>query len=111
MKRYCLALDLIDNATLIAEYEYWHKADNGWPEIRQSIIDSGIINVEIYRISNRLFMIMETTNDFSFDKKAALDARNDVVQKWEQLMWKFQQPLPWAKEEEKWVTMDKIFQL
>jgi L-rhamnose mutarotase len=27
------------------------------------------------------------------------------------LMWKFQQPLPWAQKGEKWILMDKIFQL
>lgn len=111
MKRYCLALDLIDQPERIAEYERWHKAENGWPEIRQSLLDAGIINMEIYRTGNRLFMLMETADDFSFEKKAALDAANKKVQEWETLMWKFQQPLPWAKEGEKWVVMDKIFQL
>jgi L-rhamnose mutarotase len=111
MKRYCLAVDLVDDPSLIAEYEHWHKAGNTWPEIRNSIIDSGITNMEIYRTGNRLFMIMETTDDFTFERKAAMDAANTKVQDWEQLMWKFQQPLPWAKEGEKWVLMDKIFQL
>jgi L-rhamnose mutarotase len=111
MKRYCLAVDLVDDPSLIAEYEHWHKAGNTWPEIRNSIIDSGITNMEIYRTGNRLFMIMETTDDFTFERKAAMDAANTKVQDWEQLMWKFQQPLPLAKEGEKWVLMDKIFQL
>jgi L-rhamnose mutarotase len=111
MKRYCLAVDLVDDPSLIAEYEHWHKAGNTWPEIRNSIIDSGITNMEIYRTGNRLFMIMETTDDFTFERKAAMDAANTKVQDWEQLMWKFQQPLLWAKEGEKWVLMDKIFQL
>ena len=111
MKRYCLALDLKDDAELIAEYEHWHKSENAWPEITQSITGSGITNMEIYRTGNRLFMIMEVDESFSFDKKAALDAGNQKVQEWEQLMWKFQQPLPWAKEGEKWIMMDKIFAL
>jgi L-rhamnose mutarotase len=111
MKRYCLAVDLVDNPSLIAEYEHWHKSENIWPEIGKSIIDSGITNMEIYRTGNRLFMIMETTDDFSFERKASRDAADSKVQDWEQLMWKFQQPLPWAKEGEKWVLMDKIFQL
>ena len=111
MIRYCLALDLIDNAESIAEYEHWHKAENCWPEIRQSILDSGITNMEIYRTGNRLFMIMETNDHFSFESKAAMDAGNAKVQEWEQLMWKFQQPLPWAKEGEKWVLINKIFEL
>ena len=111
MKQYCLALDLVDDPGLIAEYEHWHKAENGWPEIRQSIKDAGITNMQIFRTGNRLFMIMETNDDFSFERKQSMDAANAKVQEWEQLMWKFQQPLPWAKKGEKWVLMKQIFQL
>jgi L-rhamnose mutarotase len=67
--------------------------------------------MEIYRTGNRLFMIMETEEHFSFEQKNKMDASNIKVQEWEQLMWKFQQPLPWAKEGEKWIIMDKIFEL
>ncbi|MBK5271814.1 MAG: L-rhamnose mutarotase [Bacteroidia bacterium] len=108
MKRYCLALDLKNDENLIAEYEAYHQ--NVWPEILKSIKDSGIEQMEIYRTGNRLFMIMETKNDFSFEKKAQMDADNDKVQQWEQLMWKYQQALPTAMPGEKWVLMDKIFQ-
>lgn len=111
MKRYCLAVDLIDNPDLITEYEHWHKTENTWPEIKKSIFDGGIFNMEIYRTGNRLFMIMETTDDFSFEKKSKIDAANPKVQEWEEFMWKFQQPLPWAKAGEKWILMDKIFEL
>lgn len=109
MKRFCLALDLKDDAQLISEYEAHHK--NVWPEILQSIHDAGIINMEIYRVINRLFMIMETTDDFSFEAKATADAANEKVQQWEQLMWKYQQALPAAKPGEKWMQMEKIFSL
>ncbi|RZA01796.1 MAG: L-rhamnose mutarotase [Sphingobacteriaceae bacterium] len=111
MKRYCFALDLFDDEKLIAEYEHWHKAENGWPEIKKSILDSHITDMEIYRTGNRLFMIMEVSDNYSADAKAEADASNPKVQEWEQLMWKFQQPLPWAKEGEKWVPMDLIFKL
>jgi len=109
MKKYVLALDLVDDPTLIAEYENYH--DDVWPEIRKSILDSGITNMEIYRFGNRLCMLMETADDFSFEEKGQMDAENDKVQEWEQLMWKYQQAIPGAKEGEKWVIMDKIFQL
>jgi len=111
MKKYCLAVDLIDDPVLITEYEDRHKKGNAWPAITKSITDSGITNMEIYRTGNRLFMIMETDDNFSFERKAAMDATNAKVQEWEQLMWKFQQPLPWARDGEKWVLMDQIFQL
>lgn len=111
MKKYCLALDLVDDPELIAQYEDWHRKENAWPAITKSITDSGILNMEIYRTGNRLFMIMETEDNFSFERKAAMDVSNPKVQEWEQLMWKFQQSLPWAKPAEKWIVMDRIFHL
>jgi L-rhamnose mutarotase len=109
MKRFCFALDLKNDTELIKQYEFWHKEDNAWKEIQESITGAGIINMEIYRTGNRLFMIMETEDDFDPQKKAAMDAANPKVQEWERLMWKFQSPLPWASNGEKWVQMKKIF--
>ena len=111
MARHCLALDLVNDPASIAAYEHWHKAENGWPEIKQNILDAGIEQMEIYRTGNRLFMIMETGENYDAAKKATMDRDNHKVQEWEQLMWKFQQPLPWAKDGEKWIAMDKIFNL
>lgn len=108
-KRYCLALDLKDDPSLIGEYEKYHR--DVWPEIIKSIRDSGIEVLEIYRSGNRLLMIMEVNKEFSFEKKAADDTLNPKVQEWETLMWKFQQALPWAKAGEKWILMEKIFEL
>ena len=107
MKRYCLALDLKDDPTLIAEYEQHHQMV--WPEILQSIKDSGILQLEIYRLANRLFMILEAEDDFSFEQKNAMDAANPHVQQWEELMWKYQQALPGAKPGEKWMLMKRIY--
>lgn len=109
MKRYCLACDLKDDEKLIKEYEAYHE--HGWPAIMQSIKDSGIEQMEIYRVGNRLFMIMEVNDDFSFEKKALADASNEKVAEWEQLMWKYQQALPVANPGEKWILMKKIFSL
>lgn len=109
MKRYCLALDLKDDPALIAEYEDYHR--KVWPEIEKSIKDSGIESMKIYRTGNRLFMIMETKDDFSFENKSKADAINIKVQEWEKLMWKYQQALPHAKPGEKWILMNKIFEL
>jgi len=109
MKRFCLALDLVDEPDLVAEYERWHQ--KVWPEIIKSISSAGIEVLEIYRTGNRLFMIIEALDSFSFEKKASMDAANSKVQAWEELMWSFQQALPWAKPGEKWILMNKIFEL
>ena len=108
MKRHCLALDLKDDPELIAAYEEYHS--NVWPEVLDSLGDSGIQHMEIYRISNRLFMIIEVSVTFSFEEKAKKDANNSRVQDWEELMWKYQQALPIAKPGEKWLPMQKIFE-
>ena len=107
MQRYCLALDLKDDPAIIADYERYHQ--QVWPETIQSIKSSGITVLDIYRTGNRLFMIMEATDQYSPTEKAKADAANPKVQEWETLMWKFQQGLPWAKPGEKWVLMEKIF--
>ena len=109
--RHCFALDLKDDPALIAEYERWHAPGGVWPEVLESIKSAGITGLDIYRTGNRLFMVMEVGDDFSFVKKAAADAADPKVQAWEALMWKFQQPLTFAKPGEKWVLMDKIFEL
>lgn len=107
--RYCLALDLKDDPALIAEYEKHHKKI--WPEIERSIRDAGIERMDIYRTANRLFMIMETNKYFSFEMKSEADMNNPKVQEWEKILWKYQQALPHAKPGEKWILMNKIFEL
>jgi len=109
MTRYCFALDLKDNPQLIAAYEQYHQSV--WPEIIDSIKEADIKSLDIYRVANRMFMIMEVGEDFSFEKKAALDAKNELVVQWEKLMWEYQQALPTAQPGEKWVLMQKIFTL
>lgn len=109
MKRYCLALDLKDDPAVIAEYKKIHQ--NIWPDIRERIKFDGITGMDIYLTGNRLFMIMEVNDDFSFERKSVSDAGNERVQEWENFMWTFQQALPWAKPGEKWVLMEKIFEL
>ncbi|MGB8193932.1 MAG: L-rhamnose mutarotase [Chitinophagaceae bacterium] len=109
MKRHCFALDLKNDPVLIAEYEAHHAAV--WPEILRSIKDAGIESLEIYRVENRLFMVMEVNDDFSFEKKKLMDEASEPVQRWETLMWNYQQALPTAKPGEKWLLMQKIFEL
>ena len=102
-------MDLKDDDQLIETYKTYHQAVSH--DIIDSIKKAGIEDLEIYLIGNRLFMIMMVNDTFSFEKKAAMDAANPKVQAWETLMWKYQQALPFAQKGEKWVLMDKIFQL
>ena len=67
VKRYCRTMDLKDNPELIAEYVKRHSPSEAWPEIRQGIREVGILEMEIYILDNRLFMIVETPLDFKWE--------------------------------------------
>ncbi|MGB7281670.1 MAG: L-rhamnose mutarotase [Candidatus Acidiferrum sp.] len=108
-RRYCLTLDLKDDPELIAEYKRFHEKI--WPEITKSIRDAGIEDMEIYLLGTRMFMVMEVNERFSFEAKAQSDGDNPKVREWEELMWKFQEPLAEAGPGEKWLLMERIFKL
>ena len=107
MRRYCLALDLIDDPFLIDQYIQYHK--EVWPEIIDSIKQSGIHDMQIFNVANRLFMIIEVEKNFK--KKKKMDHQNPYVIKWEELMSKYQKKLPLADQNEKWILMEKVFDL
>ena len=107
MRRYYLALDLKDDERLIAEYEDHHEKISAG--ILASIRESGVERMELFRAGNRMFMIMEVKDSFSFEDKARKDEANPAVQEWEALMWRYQQALPFAKPGEKWVLLEKFF--
>jgi L-rhamnose mutarotase len=94
---------------LIRQYEEHHK--KVWPEIIDSIRSSGIEQMEIYRLGTRLFMIMEVNEAFSFERENEMDKNDNKVQEWEELMWRYQQPLEEAVKGEKWMLLNKIFDL
>jgi L-rhamnose mutarotase len=111
MQRLYFALDLRDDRALIAEYEEWHRPNNVWPEIVESLRTAGIDELQILRCGNRLIMVIEASADFSITELAALETANPRVRAWEDLMWRFQLPLPFADAGEKWVPMKHVFSL
>ncbi len=111
MRRLCFTCDLKDKPELIAKYREYHLKEKIWPEVISSIKGAGVVNMEIYLLTNRLFMIMEVDETFDPEKKKKMDAENPKVQEWETLMWSFQQALPEAEPGEKWVEMERIFAL
>lgn len=105
-ERRCFALDLIDDATLIAEYEARHAPGAAWPEVTAYIRAQGVESMEIWRTGDRMTMIVEVAEDYPHDV-----AEPPRIAEWEALMWRFQRPLPHAAPGEKWVAMRRIFDL
>ena len=109
MPRYCLTLDLQDDPAKIAEYKRYHEKI--WPEVRESLYTAGITQMEIYLLGTRMFMIMDVDENFSFDKKAAMDSANPKVLEWEALMANFQAVPEGASPVRRWQVMEKVFDL
>ena len=108
--RYALALDLVDDAQRIADYEKAHE--HIWPEVREHLDAHGVLCMEIYRLGTRMFMVMEV-DDAIYDATAMAQATrtNPAIVRWENLMWTYQVPTPWTPAGEKWMPMQRIFRL
>ncbi len=109
MKRYCQTLDLRDDTEMIDRYVEVHA--HVWPEIQAGIREVGILDMQIYRLGRRLFMIMDTTDDFDFVKDNARLASFPRQAEWEAYVAQFQGCDPDAPSTAKWQLMDKIFEL
>lgn len=111
MKRTCMALDLVDDVQLIEAYEQYHQTDNIWPEIVKGIRDSGIKDMQIYRIGLRLFMIVDYDDNLdlkqAFETMASMPRQGD----WAKLMNQFQRKIAEANPNEHWAEMKPLFLL
>ncbi len=111
MTRHVLLLDLKDDPQLIAAYRRWHAPGGPPAAVIGAIRAAGIAGLEIHQLQDRLVMILEAGEGFSFAAKAAADAADADVQAWEMLMSRFQQPLAGSAPGEKWRLAEKIFDL
>lgn len=111
VKRYCRTLDLRNDPELIAEYRRRHSRDEIWPEVMAGIREVGILEMEIYILDTRLFMIVETALDFDWD--TAMDRLSTLPrqQEWEDYMSIFQLAAPGATSTQKWQPMERMFHL
>ena len=111
VKRYCQTLDLRESPELIAEYRKRHSREAVWPEIMAGIREVGILEMEIYILGTRLFMIVETPLDFDWNEAMIHLAKLPRQQEWETYMAVFQNADPLAGSSEKWRPMDRMFHL
>lgn len=110
-KRYCQTLDLKDDPALIAEYKKRHSESAHWPVINEGIRSVGILEMEIFLLGNRLFMMVETPLDFEWDAAFQKLAGLPRQAEWEEYMSIFQVADPTASSAEKWQLMERIFHL
>ena len=109
-KRFCATLDLKDNPELISQYRHYHSPEAHWPEIAKGIKAVGILDMQIYLIGNRMYMVAQTIPDFQWDTQMRKLSTLEKQKDWETLMKNFQQALPGNKEV-KWELMENVFDL
>lgn len=107
MKRYCQTLTLVDDEELIAKYVEAHA--HVWPEIIAGQRTVGIVDMQIYRRGRSLFMIMDTVDDFDFDRDMARLADLPRQAEWEAYVAQFQGCAADASSADKWQMMERIF--
>ncbi len=110
-KRYCQTLDLKDSPELIAAYRKLHSEEGIWPEILEGIKKAGVLEMEIYLLGTRLFMIVELPADADWDEVMSRMANYPRQAEWEALTAQYQKALPGATSAEKWKLMERIFHL
>ena len=111
VRRFCQTLDLKDDPELTARYRRAHSRAEAWPEILAGIRQVGILEMEIYILGTRLFMIVETPLDFDWDAAMARLATLPRQQEWEDYVALFQASRPGVSSGEKWQMMERIFYL
>jgi len=111
VRRYCQTLDLKDDPALIARYRRAHSRAEAWPEILAGIRQVGILEMEIYILGTRLFMIVEAPLDFDWDAAMARLATLPRQQEWEDFVALFQASSPGTSSAEKWQMMERMFHL
>ena len=107
MKRYCRTLTLVDNPEMISQYVEAHK--HVWPEVVEGQRKVGIMSMEIWRSGHSLFMIMDTLDDFVFERDMAKLATLPRQAEWEAYVSQFQGCAAGASSAEKWQLMERIF--
>ncbi len=107
MKAYAQALDLKDDPEIIEKYKEYHR--NVWPEVLDSIKELGIERMHIYLVGRRMFMYMETRDDFDPETLMDYAEKNPKAHEWNEMMMKYQEKVPGAGADEWWASMDLVF--
>ena len=109
IKRFVQTLTLNSDEEARREYIKWHSPEHNWKEIRNGIREVGIIEMEIYILGNTLVMIVDTPEDFDWEKAMARLATLPRQAEWEAFVSQFQGCNANSTSDEKWQMMQRIF--
>jgi L-rhamnose mutarotase len=103
-------INLKDDPGIVETYRRHHR--EVWPEVQQSLRQSGVQRMDIYLLGRRLVMVVEMRDGIDYRKAfKAHVASSPRVTQWEQLMTSLQEAPPEAAPGEWWAVMEPVFHL
>jgi L-rhamnose mutarotase len=114
--RHCFAIDLIDRQQAVEAYEDWHRPGKTPTEIIALFRNRGVDDLQIHRVGNRLFMILDLSDDVSAADFAHASSGDAEMKKWVERMNGYQQPIAFGSvaaqtPSQSWVAMSELFNL
>lgn len=101
--------DLVNEPALIKVYDSMHSKNGIWPELKKANLASGIHEIKIYRVDNRLFMMVTVPADADPSRMDSLYLGADKkIEVWNKMMSNFQRALPGVDTTKKWSSMELI---
>lgn len=108
MQEFALTINLVDDPEKIEQYKAYHR--QVWPEVIASLRSVGILDMKIFLLGRRMFMLMQADDDFQPDRDfTRLEQSNPRYNEWQRTMDQFQARVPEAQPEEHWAAMEKVF--
>jgi L-rhamnose mutarotase len=109
VKHYGLTLCLRDDPEVIAAYVRHHQAV--WPPVCARLREVGVQAMRIFLRGRRLFMYIETSDDFDLARDFARVNQDPVSAEWNRWMATLQERAPEAHPDEWWAPMELVFDL
>ena len=109
MIRFGMTLMLRDDPEAIERYRREHA--QAWPAVVARLRDIGIIGMRIYLLDRRLFMEMDTVDEFDIATGFTSLDEDETYRRWDELMTSLQERAPEAAPGEWWARMEVVFDL
>ena len=109
MQCFAQGLDLVDDPELIRVHEEHHRAV--WSKVLATLCAAWIVRMRIFRQGMRLFMHCDGPDGFDPARDYQQHPLYPDCRKWDELMRRFQRPVPGAPAGAWWAPMDLVFDL
>ena len=92
----------------IEEYKKVHGIGMVWPEVSRNMKEIGVLDMELYLMGTRAFLIMDAKPEYDPDKDNERWGNMPREKEWQAYVAKYQKIDPESSISEKWRPMDRI---